>query len=181
MLPADAEALVAMLAPQARDWIVAQQQRYRPHSSPVPREIVLALSAFYAPQTLQNARYLSVDILDNPPFYAELQHAEPGIPLIDFSAMDGITFDDTMILRSSVAGLPSLFFHELVHVVQYSRLRPAAFAARYVRGWSSNGMEYARIPLELDAYTLQRRFDSGHAPFSVEKAVVEMLSARRET
>jgi hypothetical protein len=177
----DAEHLVASLAPVARDWIVAQRDRFRPLSQALPSALIAQFAPFYRGVTLRVAQCVVVNALENPPFYGELQRAAPGLPLIDFRAMDAITFDDTIIVRSTITHITSLFFHELVHVVQYARLRPSEFSARYVRGWALNGMEYANIPLERDAYELQARFESGEAPFSVEDAVVAKLSARNAT
>ena len=70
----------------------------------------------------------------------------------------------------------ALIFHECVHVAQYQILGVGEFIRRYVEGWAANGYEYASIPLEVDAYALQGRFEtSPNAPFSVESDVAHRL------
>jgi hypothetical protein len=68
-------------------------------------------------------------------------------------------------------------FHELVHVVQYTKLGLSAFAAKYVTGFL-NGGSYEAIPLEMNAYELDERF--AEAPmngFSVETEVQRWIDA----
>jgi hypothetical protein len=55
----------------------------------------------------------------------------------------------------------------MVHVTQYRLLGAKRFAELYVIGWAQNGFEYGRIPLERQAYDLQKKFDEGKGPFAV--------------
>jgi hypothetical protein len=97
------------------------------------------------------------------------------IPL-DFTAMWGITFIDTIVLATTKVGvnserLISLLFHECVHICQYQQLGLHAFMERYVLGWAQNGFQYKKIPLEEHAYYLQNKFETTAQPFSVEASV----------
>lgn len=66
-------------------------------------------------------------------------------------------------------------FHELVHVVQYRVLGLKRFARLYVNGFLKGG-GYKRIPLELQAYELGRRFErDSRKVFSVEEDVIRRL------
>ena len=76
-------------------------------------------------------------------------------------------------MRVDLAGVESLHFHELVHVVQWSALGPEKFLACYADGLERFG--YLRSPLELMAFRLQRRFEREAEPFSVEAACQEPL------
>ncbi|MGD9333213.1 MAG: hypothetical protein PVJ53_18000 [Desulfobacterales bacterium] len=56
----------------------------------------------------------------------------------------------------------SLFFHELVHVVQWDRLGIDGFLLAYGVGLMQFG--YRNSPLEKIAYDLQEAFDRGDLP-----------------
>jgi hypothetical protein len=141
-----------------------------------------AVAPYFDAVTLERARIRLVPLIQNPPFYDALVANAGPVPLIDFRDMAGITFDDTILVSAQhISGVDatSLIFHELVHVAQYATLGVAEFAARYVRGWVENGMQYAVIPLERDAYELQDRFDRRESPFSVEAEIARLLAAPR--
>jgi hypothetical protein len=62
-------------------------------------------------------------------------------------------------------------FHELAHVEQYRQLGIPQFSELYVRGFL-NGGSYEAIPLEVNAHTLEGRFEANHHQrFSVEGEV----------
>jgi len=64
-----------------------------------------------------------------------------------------------------------LLFHELAHVEQYRQLGIPRFSELYVRGFLSGG-SYEAIPLEVNAYTLEGRFEQNSArQFSVADEV----------
>src|SRR5439155_25401493 len=112
------------------------------------------LSPFFEASILDVARVAAVPRIENPPFYRELEAQGITLPL-DFTAMEAITFVDTILIAggegpSAAVKLP-LLFHELVHVVQYVELGKDAFVERYVRGWAEHGQDYYEIPLEQDA------------------------------
>ena len=122
----------------------------------------------------------NVPILENPPFYEELQAAGLPIPL-DFSQMTGITLVDTVLI-SQVTVIPPddwlpLIFHELVHVLQYQELGLERFVRMYVTGWAAVGGNYFDIPLERDAYQLDGMFRVAPTkPFDVLSDVRERLA-----
>ncbi len=99
--------------------------------------------------------------------------------------MAGITFDRAIILAPHDEPTAALLFHELVHVVQYRLLGVEQFAQRYVDGWlagrdrfrSDPAQRYVSIPLERNAYDLQKRYEGAPAAvFSVEEAVMRFLA-----
>jgi len=132
----------------------------------------------YASSATCTAHWYSHYLTQARPFLAEA--AAFGVTL-DFSRMDGITFDDTFLVReAALAGNPNaLVFHELVHIVQYGELGVDEFISQYVAGYLSSG-EYYTIPLELVAFALQMRWmiDPG-AVFSVEDMVQRTVGLRR--
>jgi hypothetical protein len=117
-------------------------------------------------------------VLPNPPFVA--QAAAMGLDL-DFSKMDGITFDDTFLITIAAgqgADPGALVFHELVHVVQYSVLGVDEFVEQYATGLIAS-RDYHAIPLELVAYECQARFiDNRAQAFSVQDVVQKTVGLR---
>lgn len=166
------------LARAGSEWVAAQRDRYRPLGRPfLPHEIAV-LNGFYDEGTLTSVRIHVVSQIENPSFYSVIpQNVRDG--LIDFTAMAGITFDNTIVVASAVSDAQvvdlRLLFHELVHVVQYRLLGVDGFIGEYVSGWAQNGFQYMGIPLEREAYALDARFSAEpSASFSVE---VEILRA----
>jgi len=174
----DVTSLVTFLIPNARQWITDQRNMNRPHASPLSKEIIDSLQQCFRMTTLGRAQIRIVSQIENPPFYADLMKMGIDVP-IDFSQMAGITFDDTVLINKSYSGTPppiSLIFHELVHVAQYSLLGVDEFARQYVLGWAENGFSYTSIPIEHEAYKLQKRFEgSPHSNYSVEEVIEKRL------
>ncbi len=72
-----------------------------------------------------------------------------------------------------------LLFHELVRVAQYEKLSLAGFANKYVKGFLSGG-SYDGIPLEINAYELDARFDAAPTnAFSVADEIQRWIAMER--
>ena len=72
--------------------------------------------------------------------------------------------------------LHPLVFHELVHAVQYDILGLDKFVEHFINGWVNQGFNYAAIPLEMDAYELQNRYESNpDEAFDVQEEVAQRL------
>jgi hypothetical protein len=159
-------------------WIREQRALHHLLAQPLPDAGKVTLAPFFPQAALDRARWRAVPAIENPPFLAE---AAPFGVTLDFSRMDGITFDDTFLVReAALAGnADALVFHELVHIVQYGLLGIDEFISQYVAGYLSSG-EYYTIPLELVAYTLQMRWMIDPAAvFSVEGMVQRTVGLRR--
>lgn len=165
---------------RAPAWVQAERSAHRPRARPLAVDEIDALKAFMPISVLANVRLASVPVIENPPFYRDLERAGIQIPL-DFRQMTGITFIDTIVVAEA-APIPSsewlpLLFHELVHVMQYQELGLDRFVQVYVLGWAAGGFRYEDIPLERDAYELDARFRSAPArPFDALVAVRNRLS-----
>ena len=173
------EQLLDFLIQKGQAWVLEQREMHRPGAARLDQNTRLSLSPFFRSEILDSARFAVVPLIENPGFYSELEAMGQSVPL-DFTAMHGITFQDTVLLSEhhlQSNGWPrGLVFHELVHVVQYRCLGVADFVRRYLSGWAENGYEYVAIPLERDAYELQKRFEINPTqPFSVEEEVVRRL------
>ena len=159
-------------------YIADQRRRFWPQAEPLTAAQRAAMEEFFTPELLDTVRMLVLSgvRVENPPFYPML--ANWGLSkLPDLSRMTAITFSDVVV---SIAPCSDrLLFHELVHVEQYRQLGIPRFAELCVRGFLMGG-SYEAIPLEVDAYTLERTFQQQpHCPFSVEDKVKRWVATNR--
>lgn len=171
----DTEELLQFLIENGQAWVEAERDRFRPSARILTASEKAAFRPFFEAHILDIARIKRVTVVENPGFYRDLE-AMGVPPPLDFTAMEGITFVDTILIsqRHHPHEPPSLplLFHELVHVVQYEILGFPVFMDRYVWGWFQAGQSYAEIPMEQDAYLLQDRYTSQpNIGFSVEEEV----------
>jgi len=128
------------------------------------------MNGFVSPGILESTRLLVLqgERVANPEFYPMLRGLGfKNLP--DQSAMAAITFCDVVVSHEPFSD--GLLFHELVHVEQYRQLGIPRFSELYVRGFLDGG-SYEAIPLEVNAYTLEGRFEANpHQRFSVEDEV----------
>jgi hypothetical protein len=152
------------------DYIFTQRQKALPFAVPLNTAQSASMAGFFPLEVIDATRLLVLQgtRIENPPFYAQLR--DMGfMNLPDFSTMAAITFGDVVVSHQPFTD--GLLFHELVHVEQYRQLGMPRFAELYVRGFQMGG-GYDRIPLEVNAYLLEDRFESDpHARFSVESEV----------
>jgi len=159
-------------------WIQQQHDKYLPNCVSLPNNVRAYLTPYFEPEILLEAKFVFVDIIKNPSFYNLLANLPISFNPIDFRLMDGITFNNVILLNRSKQNSPflkSLIFHELVHFVQYKLLGITLFANQYISGFFENGLNYPRIPLELIAYRLQNQFETSKSPFSVSAEVRNFL------
>jgi hypothetical protein len=145
-------------------------------------ETLRALAPYFPAETLAAAR---LAIVPRIPLAGALRLARRlGISAVDADRLLGITYLDTIVVPrrwsdpAEVDGVArSTLFHELVHVEQARQLGVRGFVERYVRGWLENGRRYDAIPLERDAYALERRFRGApEEPFDVGAEVARRLA-----
>ena len=170
------EDFLPFLIENALSWVKSQRDTHRPDAKPLSEEERSELSRFFGLETLNRTRIKIVKVIENPEFFTEFP--KMGLPdPMDFRSMSGITYVDTILisklLMPTKSHWMSLLFHEMVHVVQYEVLGLEGFMDHYVRGWTQNGFDYFSIPLERDAYELQRRYDE--APREAFSVVAEVI------
>ena len=132
------------------------------------------MTPYFSAELLSEVRVIERDPLPipNPPFTRLIQRL--GFDYPDLSLTAAITFGNLIATRAPMS--PSLLFHELVHVVQYSQLGIPAFARHYVHGLLTH-RAYERIPLEAHAFHLEARFEFDRQPFNVEAEVTRLLNS----
>jgi hypothetical protein len=163
---------IAQVSGLVAEYIAAQRERYAPRAVALSAQQKVAIGGFFSPQILESARLLVLagGRVVNPEFYPMLRSLGFN-NLPDQSTMGAITFCDVVVSHEPF--YDGLLFHELVHVEQYRQLGIPRFSELYVRGFL-NGESYEAIPLEVNAYTLERRFEQNPASkFSVADEVTK--------
>jgi hypothetical protein len=149
---------IAQVSELVAGYISAQRGKYVPRAIPLSTEQRTPLEPFFAREVLDNVRVLVLEgeRVQNPEFYPMLRGLGfKNLP--DQSAMGAITFCDVVVSHEPFSS--GLLFHELVHVEQYRQLGIPLFSELYVGGFL-NGGSYESIPLEVNAYTLEGRFEA---------------------
>ena len=86
---------------------------------------------------------------------------------------DGITYIDTIFLKPAQSENENVYFHELIHIIQWRLLGPDRFLAAYANGLECFG--YRQSPLEAMAYDAEFEFASSMLIFNAEKLVADKL------
>jgi hypothetical protein len=86
---------------------------------------------------------------------------------------NGVTYLDTFFVKRNSASAERLYFHELIHVVQWRLLGPEKFLALYADGLERLG--YRESPLEVMAYDAEESFVQSDQSFDAENLVAEQL------
>jgi hypothetical protein len=147
-------------------WIDQVLAAYSSRAASVADRGFPRLPQFFQATTLRNARFVITNTLPIPrlsQFGLEGQMDE--LP----ADSEGITLDHTFFVLEGHADDEPLFFHELVHVLQWQMLGRERFISLYMLGLATQG--YRTSPLEKMAYSLQDEFERGATPFSVEMSV----------
>jgi len=152
--------------PVVRDWIERTLEDHKAEAVPVISFGYRRLEEVY-PVDLQS-KAKAVVVAGKVPFPPL---SRMGLP--EFSPMEkmdkaGITFLDTFFVNRRDQ-TESLFFHELVHVVQWERLGMDNFLTAYAFGVMQSG--YRQSPLEKMAYFLQDNFNRGALPMDVMERI----------
>lgn len=166
------------------DWVKETQALYQNSSRGLEFYEKEKLKNWFSDRTLDNAKIATVICVENPPFFEELKKIVP-IPF-DYKNAQGVTFGN-LILMASLYVTPkspqwlSVLFHELVHVVQSDLLGTQKWAEVYVDGAIANDFRYEKIPLEVNAYSLQKRFSIyAERYFSVDDEVKSFLGSKNK-
>jgi hypothetical protein len=128
------------------------------------------LPLYFTEKTLASTKIVMLDPLPMPPL------SSMGLArFADFERgnFNGITYVDTVFLKPTQSNNENMYFHELVHVIQWRLLGPDRFLFSYANGLECFG--YRQSPLEAMAYDAETAFASSTAIFNVEKLVAEKL------
>ena len=157
--------------PQVREWIDQLLAAHEGRARAVSTLGFTQLPTCFSQDLLERAQVVTVERVPFPPVdqFGLLELA----PMQQMS-FDGITFKDTFFLQHGCDS-EAVYFHELVHVVQWARLGVDNFLLAYGFGLLSFG--YAQSPLEQMAYSLQRDFELGSLPQGLSCVIEQTTDA----
>jgi len=165
-----ARVLVWMAAEVGCGWIARRRARYRRLGERLSEAERGSLD-----------RYFDSGLLESV-CVARVERIEPALPMwlvrrlpagVDISMAAGMAFGDAVVLTRGEERREdprSLLFHELVHCAQYRAMGVRGFLREYLGGWVDVGFDYFSIPLEMQAYAMQERFEKGEV-FGVEAEI----------
>lgn len=157
--------------PQIIDWIRRTLDTFAPQARPIASLGFQRLGQYFSAALLASTKAVSVDQIPMPPL------GELGLhQFAEFAKgnYDGITYLDTFFVKRYRAADERLYFHELIHVVQWRLLGPEHFLAMYAAGLEAHG--YRNSPLEAMAYNAEDVFFRNTGVFNAEKWVAVQLS-----
>ena len=165
--------LLAVL-PQARRWVDQLVEFHWPAARPVQSFGFARLPEYYSEALLASVRVAVVDEVPAPPLerWGVGAFKDLGAPIGRNAA--GMTLRNLFFVKRGRETSESLFFHELIHVIQWNRLGVNAFLALYGLLLRRHG--YENSPLESMAYDLQARFNQKpHQTFAAESIVARRV------
>jgi len=155
--------------PMVKDWIVNYVDQYSSQSKPVSELCFSRLSNYYSSEVLNSAKVVFVDEVKMIPL------TELGIPGFESLDAAGVTYLDTFFVNKSYANSESIFFHELVHIVQWRHIGIDVFLLLY--GLELKKFGYRGSLFEKQAYSLQERFERAPDPFNVEQLIIPQIDS----
>lgn len=157
--------------PTVKKWIIDYVTEYSLESKPVSEFGFSRLSQYFPKNILDTAKVVVIEKVETIPL------SRLGIPWFeDFESMNvtGVTYLNTYFVNKNSVNQESIHFHELVHVVQWDHLGIDAFLLLYGFGLKKHG--YRQSPLELQAYSLQERFETSTDRFDVPMQIIPSLN-----
>lgn len=148
--------------PLVRKWIYELLDIYKNKGTPLANLGFQSLQQAFPLALLEKARV--IDISGKLPFPPLSSMGLPELSQIENMHMLGVTYKDLIFINHSNPN-DMLYFHELVHVVQWERLGVDNFLLAYGVGLMQFG--YRQSPLEQMVYSLQRRFKTEMLPMDV--------------
>ena len=144
--------------PGIRQWIEEFLNEHRGRARSVSTLGFKRLPTCFPQELLERAKVVMVPRVQFPPVD---RFGVPELASMQQMPLAGITFKDTFFLQQDQTS-ESLYFHELVHIVQWATLGIDKFLLAYGVGFIEFG--YEQSPLEQMAFTLQRSFEDGRPP-----------------
>lgn len=151
-------------------WIQGTIKDHAKNGQTVASRGFLRLPHYFQAETLTSSNAVVVDRLPVPHLSS--------MGLVEFEEFErgnfnGITYLNTFFLKPAVAKDEAIYFHELIHVIQWRVLGAKEFLRTYADGLQRFG--YRKNPLEIMAYDAEDAFRAS-IPFDAEKLVSDALA-----
>ena len=156
--------------PRLLRWIDCTLRAYAENARTVVSRGFPRLPLYFSTETLISAKVVLVDKLPIPPLssWGLTRFAD-----FERGTFDGITYLNTFFIKRNDLRNEAIYFHELIHVVQWRILGPEQFLRSYADGLERFG--YRNSPLEVMAYEAEAAFEANDV-FDAEKMVAQKLS-----
>jgi hypothetical protein len=158
--------------PAVQEWIDKTLEEHRPNAVSVSSLSSPRIGKVFPRDLLARAQV--VVVTGKVPFPPLTQMGLTEFTQLENMLMAGITYKDTFFV-SHLHQTESLYFHELVHVIQWERLGFYNFLLTYGVGLIQFG--YRDCPLERMAYSLQSGFDRGVLPENILNIIQQRTDA----
>lgn len=160
------------LLPAVREWVESTLAAHQDGAVLVKRMGFPRLAKVFPPELLNRAKVRVVR--GSPPFPPLSRMGLPEFAPFEAMPITGITYQDTFFVNHR-GQTESLYFHEMVHVVQWDRLGVDHFLLAYAVGLMQFG--YQNSPLEAMAFALQDGFDRGEFPGNIMGSIQQGTDA----
>jgi len=157
--------------PAIREWIEDTLEKYKDDADPVISFDFSRINEVFPHELLNRAK--AVVVTGKIPFPPLSRFGLSELAQMENMSIAGITYKDTFFVGHLYQS-ESLFFHELVHIVQWDRLGVEDFLLAYGAGLMRFG--YEDCPFEKMAYSLQTSFDNETLP----ENIVELIQDRSD-
>jgi len=158
--------------PKANQWIDELFAQYSSIAKPLSGFHFPRLPEYFSGEILENTRIVLLDKMPQIPF-ADLGFMKTSH--LEMVATAGAALRDTIFIEKKFENAEALFFHELVHILQWRVFGHDDFLLAYGMGLVSNKDSYTKIFFEAMAYKYQSIFQSSDKPFDVEKELMPEL------
>ena len=153
--------------PEVQKWIDNLLEEYQENAVFIIDLGFLKLKNIFPLDLLKKSK--SVIITGKLPFPPLSNMGLSGFEKMENMILSGITYKDTFFVNYKHKTDGSLYFHEMVHIVQWNRLGEENFLLAYGIGIMQYG--YYDCPLEKMAFSLKEKFDHG----TLEENFIEMI------
>jgi hypothetical protein len=154
--------------PVIREWIEKTLEENQNNAVPVVDLYFSRITKVFPHELLSRAK--AVVVFGEVPFPPLSRLGLTEFAQLEKMPIAGITYKDTFFV-SHMCQTESLYFHELVHIVQWDRLGVDNFLLAYGAGLMQFG--YEESPFEKMAYFLQASFDREALPDNVVEVIQE--------
>lgn len=151
--------------PRIRQWIEEYLNNHAEQAQSVSTLGFKELPTCFSLDLLESTKVVMVPQVHFPPIDG---FNLPELEFIQQKPLVGITFKDTFFLQQDQTS-EIIYFHELVHVIQWASMGIDNFLLAYGVGLIQCG--YKQSPLEQMAYTLQDKFKEGNLPQDLESFI----------
>jgi hypothetical protein len=172
MNPTDLIRKLHQTLPLVRQWVEDTLVSHREQAVPVDREKYLRLAHVFPAALLKKTGVVTVT--EAPPFPPLSRMGLPELARFEAMPITGVTYKDIFFVRRGQR-TESLYFHEIVHVVQWDHLGVDRFLMAYGAGLMQFG--YRRSPLEAMAYAMQDDFDRANLPEDLMGGIQQQTEA----